>query len=211
MSDAIKEPVAGVLLAGGRSSRIGGGDKCLLQLRGKPLLTHAIERLEAQVSTLVLNANGDPKRFASFGLPVIGDGNDEQPGPLAGVLAGMEWADAEAPDMRFIVTVPIDTPFFPDDLVARLVGAQQGREVPAIAASDSGEHPVFGIWPVALAATLRRDLASGLRKTLDWAHAQGAVTARFAPARIQGRAVEPFFNINEAKDLAEAEALLTPR
>ncbi len=201
----------GVLLAGGRSSRIGGGDKCLLQLRGRPLLAHAIERLKPQVSALVLNANGDPKRFASFGLPVIGDSIDEQPGPLAGVLAGMEWADAEAPNMRFIVTVPTDTPFFPDDLVARLVGAQQGREVPAIAASDSGEHPVFGIWPVALAATLRRDLASGLRKTLDWAHGQGAVTARFAPARIQGREVEPFFNINEAKDLAEAEALLAPR
>ena len=211
MSRIIPEPIVGVLLAGGRSSRFGGGDKCLLQLRGRPLLAHAIERLTPQVSALVLNANGDPKRFASFGLPVIGDGNDEQPGPLAGVLAGMEWADAEAPNMRFIVTVPTDTPFFPDDLVARLVGAQQGREVPVIAASDSGEHPVFGIWPVALAATLRRDLASGLRKTLDWARGQAAVTARFAPTRIQDREVDPFFNINEAKDLAEAEALLTPR
>ncbi len=202
------KPIAGVLLAGGRSSRIGGGDKCLLQLRGKPLLAHAIERLRPQVSALVLNANGDPKRFASFGLPVIADDNDEHPGPLAGILAGMEWADAEAPNMRFIVTVPTDTPFFPDDLVARLIEAQQGREVPAIAASDSGEHPVFGLWPIALAATLRRDLASGKRKALDWAHAQGAVTARFAPATIQGRSVDPFFNINEAKDLAEAEALL---
>jgi molybdopterin-guanine dinucleotide biosynthesis protein A len=110
--------------------------------------------------------------------------------------------------MRFIVTVPTDTPFFPDDLVARLIEAQQGHEVPVIATSDSGEHPVFGLWPIALAATLRRDLASGKRKTLDWAQAQGTATARFVPATIQGRSVDPFFNINEAKDLAEAEALL---
>lgn len=210
MAATPKSPIAGVLLAGGRSSRIGGGDKCLLQLQGKPLLAHAIERLRPQVDALVLNANGDPKRFASFGLPVIADDNDEHSGPLAGVLAGMEWADAEAPDMRFIVTVPTDTPFFPDDLVARLVEAQQGREVPAIAASNSGEHPVFGIWPITLAARLRRDLASGHRKTLAWAHGQGAAIARFAPAKIQGREVEPFFNINEAKDLVEADALLAP-
>jgi molybdenum cofactor guanylyltransferase len=208
MTGATIEPIVGVLLAGGRSSRIGGGDKCLLPLRRKPLLAHAIERLKPQVSALVLNANGDPKRFASFGLPVIPDESDDSAGPLAGVLAGMEWADAEAPNMRFIVSVPTDTPFFPMNLVARLIEAQQGREVPAIAASEAGEHPVFGIWPVALAATLRRDLTSGLRKTLDWAHAQGAVTARFAPARIQGCEIDPFFNINESSDLAEAEALL---
>jgi molybdopterin-guanine dinucleotide biosynthesis protein A len=208
MADAGIGPIAGVLLAGGSSSRFGGGDKCLLQLQGKTLLAHAIERLSPQVDVVVLNANGDPRRFASFGLPVIGDDSEEQRGPLAGVLAGMEWADAEAPNMRFIVTVPTDTPFFPVDLVARLVEAQQGREVPAIAASGSGEHPVFGIWPIALAATLRRDLASGLRKTLGWAHAQGAATARFAPATIRGQDVDPFFNINENRDLAEAEALL---
>jgi molybdenum cofactor guanylyltransferase len=208
MTDASTGPIAGVLLAGGRSSRVGGGDKCLLQLRGKPLLAYAIERLKPQVDMLVLNANGDAKRFASFGLPVIADESGEHAGPLAGLLAGMDWANTEAPNMRFIVTVPTDTPFLPEDLVARLVEARQGREVPAIAASGAGEHPVFGIWPIALAATLRRDLASGMRKTLDWAHAQGAGTARFAPATIQGRVVDPFFNINESTDLAEAEALL---
>jgi molybdopterin-guanine dinucleotide biosynthesis protein A len=209
MASATIGPIAGVLLAGGRSSRIGGGDKCLLSLGGKPLLAHAIERLKPQVDILVLNANGDPKRFTSFGLPIIADeSGGDHAGPLAGLLAGMEWADAEAPNMRFIVTVPTDTPFFPMDLVARLIEAQQGREVPAIAASETGEHPVFGIWPVALAATLRRDLASGKRKTIDWANAQGAATARFAPAQIQGREIDPFFNINEAAELAKAEALL---
>lgn len=208
MADAKTEPIAGVLLAGGQSSRFGGGDKCLLQLRGKPLLAHAIERLKPQVSEMVLNANGDPKRFASFGLPVIADHSDEHPGPLAGVLAGMEWADAEATGIRFIVTVPTDTPFFPEDLVGRLIEAQQGREVPAIAASETGEHPVFGIWPIALASTLRRDLAAGVRKTLDWARAQGAISVHFPPATFRGRSVDPFFNINESQDLAKAEALL---
>lgn len=208
MTDTSKGPIAGVLLAGGRSSRVGGGDKCLLQLRGKPLLAYAIERLKPQVDMLVLNANGDAKRFASFGLPVIADESGEHAGPLAGLLAGMDWANTEAPNMRFIVTVPTDTPFFPEDLVARLVEVRAGREVPAIAASGAGEHAVFGIWPVALAVALRRDLASGMRKTIDWAHAQGAVTARFPPATIQGRVVDPFFNINESTDLAAAEALL---
>jgi molybdenum cofactor guanylyltransferase len=208
MVEAMTEPIAGVLLAGGRSSRFGGGDKCLMQLQGKPLLAHVIARLKPQVGVMVLNVNGDPKRFSSFGLPVIADEGDDYAGPLAGLLAGMEWADAEAPNIRFIVTVPTDTPFFPDNLVARLVEAQAGREVPAIAASDSGEHPVFGIWSIALAATLRRDLASGLRKTLDWAHAQGAVTAHFPSTTIQGGSVDPFFNINESADLAKAEAML---
>ena len=210
MADAKTEPIAGVLLAGGQSSRIGGGDKCLLQLQGKPLLAYAIERLKPQVSAMVINANGDAKRFAAFGLPVIPDDDDTHAGPLAGVLAGMEWADAEAPNMRFVVTVPTDTPFFPEDLVVRLIEAQRGREVPANAASDSGEHPVFGIWPIALASSLRRDLAAGVRKTLDWAHAQGAVAAHFAPAALHGSCVDPFFNINDARDLAKAEALLAP-
>ena len=208
MAHAKTEPIAGVLLAGGQSSRFGGGDKCLLQLRGKKLLAHAIERLKPQVNMLVLNANGDPKRFASFGLAVIPDDDDTHAGPLAGLLVGMEWADSEAPNMRFIVTVPTDTPFFPEDLVARFVEAQQGREVPVIAASESGEHPVFGIWPIALASTLRRDLAAGERKTLDWARAQGAVSVHFPPATFRGRSVDPFFNINESPDLAKAEALL---
>jgi molybdopterin-guanine dinucleotide biosynthesis protein A len=113
-------PIVGVLLAGGRSSRMGGGDKCLLRLSGRPLLAHAIERLRPQVETLVLNANGDPSRFASFGLRVVADSGEDFAGPLAGVLAGMEWAKAHQPDARCIVTAATDTPFFPAELVARL-------------------------------------------------------------------------------------------
>jgi molybdopterin-guanine dinucleotide biosynthesis protein A len=209
--ESMREPIAGVLLAGGRSSRIGGGDKCLLTLNGKTLLAHAIERLRPQVDAMVLNANGDPKRFASFGLPVIADEGEDYAGPLAGILAGMEWANDEAPNLRSIVTVPTDTPLFPDDLVARLLEAQARQNKPVIAASESGEHPVFGLWPVALAPTLRADLAAGARKTQDWAHAQGAIGVNFRSAAIGGRNVDPFFNINEMTDLATAEALLERR
>ena len=210
MSKALSStPVAGILLAGGRSSRFGGGDKCLLPLGGKPLLVHTIERLTSQVEAMVLNANGDPARFAQFGLPVIADADNDRAGPLAGVLAGMEWADEEAPNMRCIVTVPTDTPFFPSDLVARLVEAQQGRnDVPVVASSASGEHAVFGLWPIALAPMLRHDLAAGKRKTLDWARGQGAISVQFPPSILGGVSVDPFFNINEPQDLSRAEALL---
>jgi molybdenum cofactor guanylyltransferase len=209
--EGMREPIAGVLLAGGRSSRVGGGDKCLLTLQGKPLLAYAIEQLTPQVDAMVLNANGDPKRFASFGLPVIADESEDYAGPLAGILAGMEWANDEAPNLRCIVTVPTDTPFYPADLVVRLLQAQGGQNKPVIAASESGEHPVFGLWPVTLAPALRADLAAGMRKTLDWAHAQGAISVSFEPTQMAGRSVDPFFNINEMTDLATAEALLEGR
>jgi molybdopterin-guanine dinucleotide biosynthesis protein A len=141
------EPIIGVLLAGGRSSRFGGGDKCLSALAGKPLLAHAIERFRPQVETLVLNANGDARRFASFGLPVIADYASARigdfAGPLAGVLAGMEWTRAHRPEARCRVTAATDTPFFPLDLVARLAEAADGRAL-AVAKSESGVHPVSG-------------------------------------------------------------------
>jgi molybdopterin-guanine dinucleotide biosynthesis protein A len=211
MGMVVREPIIGVLLAGGRSSRFGGGDKCLLRLAGKPLLAWAIDRLKPQVDRLVLNANGDGSRFAAFGLPVVPDYASERigdfAGPLAGLLAGMMWARAEQPDVRLIATAPTDTPFFPLDLVARLSVATNG-EKPAIAASASGVHPVFGVFPVALADRLREDLEAGKRKALDWARAQGAVEVRFERVRVGQSQLDPFFNINRPEDLAEAEALL---
>jgi molybdenum cofactor guanylyltransferase len=205
------EPIIGVLLAGGRSSRFGGGDKCLSPLAGKPLLAHAIERLRPQVETLVLNANGDARRFASFGLPVIADYASARigdfAGPLAGVLAGMEWTRAHRPEARFLVTAATDTPFFPPGLVTRLAEAGDGRAF-AVAKSESGVHPVFGLWPIALAPALRADLEAGKRKVLDWARAQGAMEVEFTPVTIGGSSVDPFTNINRPEDLARAEALL---
>ena len=203
------EPMLGVLLAGGQARRMGGGDKCLLPLAGRPLLAHAIDRLGPQVSDLLLNANGDPDRFADFALPVAADPVEGFAGPLAGVLAGLRWARAHRPEFRWIVTAATDTPFFPQDLAARLHAATEGA-YPAIALAASGgrEHPVFGLWPTALADDLEQALGDGVRKVLDWTGRHTAVAAAFAPLHMGGRTVDPFFNANRPEELAEAEDLL---
>lgn len=196
--------VPGVILAGGLATRMGGGDKGLLALAGRPLMAHVIDRLAPQVAALAINANGDPARFAGFGLPVLADGVPDRPGPLAGVLAAMDWAAARG--ARAVVTVPADTPFLPADLVARL-GIAMGPERPAVAASAEAEggvrvHPTCGLWPVALRERLRGDLAAGTRRVMVWAAAQGA-----AQALLPRGAVDPFFNVNTPADLAAAEAI----
>ncbi len=170
------EPIAGVLLAGGQSRRLGGGDKSLRLLAGKPLIQHAIERLAPQVSAMAINANGDPQRFAGFGLPVVADPVGDFPGPLAGILAGMRWAGS----MHWIVTVACDTPFFPANLAAQLLAATGGR-YPAISVASSAElaQPVFGLWPTALADDLETALAAGQRKVMGWASSHGAVLVDF--------------------------------
>lgn len=206
------EPVIGVLLAGGQSRRMGGGDKCLLPLAGKPLLQHVIDRLRPQVTAIVLNANGDPARFAPFGLDVVADSVEGFAGPLAGVLAGLRWARANNPQARWIVTAATDTPFFPRDLVARLLAAA-GSQYPAIALAESGgrQHPVFGLWPTALADDLEAALQSGTRKVLDWTDRHTTVSAPFAAIEVAGRSIDPFYNANRPDDLAEAEAMIASR
>ncbi len=197
--------VVGVLLAGGRARRMGGGDKCLRLLGGRPLLEHVILRARPQVTALVLNANGDPARFAAFGLPVVADGIAGFAGPLAGVLAGIDWALAEVPGARWIVTFATDTPFFPQDLVARLCRAVAGGRADLACASSGGRaHPVFGLWPVALREELDRAMRrEGLRK-ID------LFTARYRLAVVDWPVgdVDPFFNVNRAEDLHAAEARL---
>jgi molybdopterin-guanine dinucleotide biosynthesis protein A len=150
-----RDAVAGVLLAGGLARRMGGGDKSLRRLGGRTILEHVIERARPQVAALLLNANGDPARFASFGLPVAADVVEGFAGPLAGVLTGMEWARANRPDCAWIATMATDTPFFPRDLVARLFQGIQGADL-ACASSNRRANPVFGLWPVRLADDLRR-------------------------------------------------------
>jgi molybdopterin-guanine dinucleotide biosynthesis protein A len=203
------EPVIGVLLAGGQSRRMGGGDKCLLELAGKPLLAHVIERLKPQASALVLNANGDLDRFSEFGLPTIADPVEGFAGPLAGVLAGFTWARENAPDTRWIVTAATDTPFFPQDLVTKLLDATKDQ-YPAIALATSNErmHPVFGLWPVALAGDLHQALESGTRKVLDWTDRHKTVTAEFPGVETGGITIDPFFNANRPDDMAHAAAVL---
>lgn len=195
--------IVGVLLAGGLARRMGGGDKALVTLGGAPLLSHVIARAAPQVSDLVLNANGDAGRFAGFGLPVAADTVEGFVGPLAGILAGLEWAARHVPEAQAVVSFPTDTPFFPSDLVARLQASAQGGL--ACAASGGRTHPVIGIWPLALRDALRRALIEdGVRKIDRW-------TAEFGCAEVlfdQEGNLDPFFNVNTPEDLSLAEATL---
>ncbi len=202
--------IPGVLLAGGLSRRMGGGDKGLRELSGKPLMLHALERLSRQASPVAINANGDASRFVAFGVPVIADATPDHAGPLAGVLAAMRWALEASPRPRFVITAACDTPFFPGDLAAQLLAAA-GDTYPVIALAKSFAqvHPVFGLWPTLLADDLAEALSSGLRKVSDWVEWHPHVIVDFPPVRLGHALVDPFFNANTPADLAEAERLLT--
>lgn len=201
--------VVGLLLAGGRSSRLGGGDKCLRSLAGRPILSHIIEHLKPQVGRMVLNANGDPSRFSAFGLPVVADSIAGFAGPLAGVHAGLAWARTNVPAARHVVTAATDTPFFPTDLVARFLSAVEDSPGKlAVARSEEGVHPVIGLWPVALAPVIEDFLEKGMRKVGAFAKQQGAVEVYFPKVEIGGMPIDPFFNINEPEELSRADALL---
>ncbi len=186
--------VVGAILAGGLARRLGGGDKPLRLLGGRPLLGHVADRLGPQVDRLILNANGDPGRFSAFGLPVVADGVPGNPGPLAGILACLEAAG----DADWVVTVPGDAPFLPDDLVARLIAAG-----PAIASSGGRRHPVIGAWAPGRAGDLAALLAAGERRVGLFAAGAAVVDWPAVP-------VDPFLNLNEPADFAAAEAALTP-
>ncbi len=196
--------IAGVLLAGGQSRRMGGGDKALRLLGGETILARVIARLRPQVARLVLNANGDPARFAGFGLPVVADSVEGFAGPLAGILAGLDWAAANAPGCELVLSAATDAPFLPADLAARLAAGMAAGADLACAASRGQPHPVIGLWPVRLREELRHALvAEGVRKVDVW-------TARYRLATVDFPAgeVDPFFNANRPEDLAAAEALL---
>lgn len=194
--------LAGVVLAGGLGRRLGGVDKALLPLGGAPLVAHVARRLAAQVGAIAINANGDAGRFAGLDLPVVADPLPDRPGPLAGVLAGMEWAAARG--FRAVVTVSTDAPFFPADLVARLqAAAGDDAAIAATAGTPPRMHPTFGLWPVALAPRLRAALLAGDRRMMHWAEACDAATAIFDDP--DGTS---FLNINTPEDLARAESLV---
>jgi len=197
--------IVGLLLAGGQSRRMGGGDKALRLLAGQTLLDRVIARVKPQVAALVLNANGDPARFARFGLPVVADSIADFAGPLAGILAGLDWTAANRPDCAFVVSLATDAPFLPTDLVARLVGGMNEAAAELACAASAGQpHPVIGLWPVRLRDKLRRALAEeGVRKVDVW-------TARYRLATVDFpvTAIDPFFNANRPEDLDRAAALL---
>lgn len=204
-----RAPVTGVILAGGLSRRMGGGDKGLLDLGGATMLGRVIDRLRPQVGRLVINANGDAARFAAFGLPVVADETADFPGPLAGILAGMRWSLAHGPAVRHIATVSSDAPFLPTDLVTRLSPAIADRPDAIVLARSGGDvHPVIALWPVALADDLQAQLAAGTRKILAWAERHAIAQVDFPQIEIGGRWVDPFFNANTPEDLAMARELL---
>lgn len=210
MSDSI-DPLAvtGVVLAGGQSRRMGGGDKGLLELAGKPMLGHVIDRLSPQVGRMAINANGEPSRFAPFGLPVVADTVSGFVGPLAGVLAGMRWSAGNASAARWIVTVASDAPMLPLDLVSRLTGAVATGETAIALARSGGEvHPVIGLWPVALADDLETALEAGVRKVLHWTDRHGTIEVDFPTTRIGRIEVDPFFNANTPQELDSLRAML---
>lgn len=199
------DDIVGVLLAGGQARRMGGGDKCLREIGGRPILSHIVERVSPQVSTMVLNANGEAGRFAAFDLPVRADSIAGFAGPLAGVLTGMDWAMENAPECNWILTVPTDGPFLPLDLGEKLSTAVHAEQSDmARAASGSRAHPVVGLWPV----SLRDDLYSAMteediRKVDRW-------TGRFKVSDVDFPVtpIDPFFNANSPEDIAKAESLL---
>ncbi|MCI2395802.1 molybdenum cofactor guanylyltransferase MobA [Aliiroseovarius sediminis] len=197
----------GIILAGGLATRMGGGDKGLLPLGNGTLLSQVIDRLAPQVGAIALNANGDPSRFADLGLPVLPDSIDGFAGPLAGVLAGLDWAAAQG--ATHVVSVAADTPFFPRDLVDRLTQAAHDAHAPiALAATLDPQRgpmrqPTFGLWDVSLRDDLRAALEDGLRKVVQWTDGYGAAQAVFGPDPF-----DPFFNVNTPQDLTRAQYLL---
>lgn len=200
MVENVETAIPAVILAGGLARRMGGGDKCLLPLGGRPILAHVIARIRPQVSALALNANGDAMRFADFGLEVVADDAADFAGPLAGILAALDWARRSQSAAAVVMTVPADTPFLPRDLVERLAKAG----APALAASAGRLHPVVGLWPLSAAPQLRKALRDeGLRKVEDWTGRLRPIVVDFAT-----EPADPFFNLNTPTDLKRSEALL---
>jgi molybdenum cofactor guanylyltransferase len=197
-------PTLGVILAGGLSRRMGGNDKALLPLGGRSLVEHAAGRLTAQCESVILNTNSDPARFARMGLPVVPDSISNRPGPLAGILAALDWSAAHRPDIACVVSAPADTPFIPTHLVLRLHEACQKKRKPiACAASGSRTHFAVGLWPISLRHDLRYSLVEkGMRSIREWLnnHGHAEVSWPVDP-------VDPFFNINTPDDLRHAESL----
>ena len=198
-------PIVAVLLAGGLARRMGGGDKCLREVAGRPLLSRVIERILPQVDHVVLNANGDPERFSEFGLPVIADVVEGNAGPLAGILTGLDWAARHVTECEWVVSVPTDAPFLPMDYVARMMAAIEDEDAELACASTNGRtHPVAGLWALRLMLELRRALIDeDIRKIDQW-----TVRYRLADVEFSSEPIDPFFNANRPEDLKAAEVIL---
>jgi len=198
-------PTLGVLLAGGLARRMGGGDKPLRTIGGRTILERVVERLAPQCDGLILNANGDPARFAFTGVPVVPDSVPGFAGPLAGILAALDWAAANQPNIAWIASAAADSPFIPTDFVARLHATREAAGVPLACAESAGQaHPVNGLWPVALREDLRHALVvEDMRKIDRWTARHGIALADWPIVPL-----DPFFNANTPEDVVEAERLM---
>jgi molybdenum cofactor guanylyltransferase len=194
----------GLVLAGGLARRMGGGDKARIAIAGVTILQRVLACLAPQCTGLLINANGDPARFADTKLPVVADSVPDFAGPLAGILAGLDWAALHLPECEWVASVPGDCPFLPNDLIARLHAARVAAGEP-LACARSGEwrHPVVGLWPLALRDDLRHAIAAeGLRKIEIWTTRHGVAIADWS-----AEPVDPFYNVNTPEDAAKAQAL----
>jgi molybdopterin-guanine dinucleotide biosynthesis protein A len=201
---AMTEQTLGLVLAGGQARRMGGGDKARITIGGVTILQRVLACLKPQCSHLIINANGDPLRFTDTNFPVVADSVPDFAGPLAGILAGLDWTAANAPQTEWLLSVPGDCPFLPKDLAARLHDAREAANVP-LACARSGEwrHPVVGLWPVRLRDDLRHALVDEhLHKIELWTARHGIALADWPDTP-----VDPFFNVNTPEDAARAEAL----
>jgi molybdopterin-guanine dinucleotide biosynthesis protein A len=206
MADIPVPPTFGLVLAGGLARRMGGGDKARIEIGGVSILDRVLARLSGQCVDIIINANGDPGRFADTGCTVVPDNVPDHPGPLAGVLAGLDWLAAQDNGVEWLLSVPGDCPFLPDDLVERLHVARvkMGAGV-GLACARSGEwrHPVVGLWPLALRGSLRQALVEeGLRKIEVWTARHGVAVADWPAAP-----VDPFLNVNTPEDAERAERI----
>jgi molybdopterin-guanine dinucleotide biosynthesis protein A len=200
----LQGPVVGVLLAGGQARRMGGGDKCLREISGRRLIDILIERVQPQVSNLIINANGDPKRFEGLGLEIVADTIDGYAGPLAGVLTGLEWAKSYVKDASWVASFATDAPFVPRNMVLRLSQAIKDNSADmACAMTNNRTHPVFALWPIRLIEELRHAMVKEEMRKIDrW-------TSRYKIAHVDfySKLVDPFFNVNRPEDLAHAESI----
>ena len=205
MRDVLAPPTIGLVLAGGLARRMGGGDKALIRIGGVAILDRVLARIVPDCTRVILNANGDAARFAAYRLPVVPDSVADFPGPLAGILAGLDWAAENMPDVHWLMSVPGDCPFLPKGLLRQLHDARVCGEQP-LACARSGEwrHPVVGLWPVALRQDLRAAIVrDGLRKIEIWTGRHGVAIADWPDTP-----VDPFFNVNTPEDAAAAERAL---
>jgi molybdenum cofactor guanylyltransferase len=202
----INNEVTVILLAGGQSRRLGGGDKCLISLEKEIILDKILKKILPQNKSIILNANGDPDRFSKYSFPIIQDTMDGYLGPLVGILSGMEWVRKNQKNKKYIVSIATDTPFFPYNLVEKLYSTVVARPEKIICASWQGrKNPIFAIWPISLSDDLRKDILLGSRKIDSWTSKYGVYAINFVSPN------DPFFNINTPEDLELANEMVGRR